>query len=800
MIRKVEFVSGSGQKSIIRLTTISSTILHAFYYFLGPIAEFLLGGNPLVCDCQLEWLKSINHLASTTGGYPRIMDMDALLCQLNGRAPPPPAASSASNLTMLVPLLQVRTEEFMCAYEAHCIPQCFCCDFFACDCRMQCPEGCTCYHDNTWTNNIIQCSGREHVDVPPLIPMDATTVYLDGNNMTELVNPGFIGRRRVHTVYLNNSLIRTITNYSFEGLTELRVLHLEDNQIEQLLGNEFSTGLDQLKELYLQNNYLTSIGADTFRSLGALVVLRLDGNLLSTFPAWELLSHHSNPLLVGLYLGANMWSCDCDFLAPFRAFVSTLGSRLVDGAQLRCVADHYRAGEALTHMENVACEDEAQLGTEFQSSASAAASNSLDYTPILVAVLLAVLLIVVGYLVAFTFRKSIQSWLCRGKFASNAGGKAGGGSGDSYPNGKEKLFDVFISYALEDRDFVEQTFAAHLEHGATSYRLCLHQRDFPPTTPVFDTVAVAVESSARALIVLSRAYMTHQWDQIRLPFLESISANNTKLVFVQLDDEAAAGDSAAAISCSQLRHLVEGSPLLRWNDPGFWNKLRHFLPEPVYLTFHRNVTMRGTLQSSCNLYQPVLGNGHVVPNAAANFQLPLCTGSVEGDGGKCEQPYCPSTTYSSSEHTYHSIDNGHIYHTLDPGSTPNLYQLQFNSSQPQQQLLPGRVYINNSLDLVSGNKLSSTQLLAGHQLVTRVAAIPGPQQQQRQAVAAMSANNSLLQQNQHLIHLRQQQQFGQPAICHSGPVAPQPAVHHAHSNSTSSAKRLLSGEDGEYIV
>ena len=34
---------------------------------------------------------------------------------------------------------------------------------------------------------------RGHLDVPPLIPMDATTVYLDGNNMSELVNPGFIG-------------------------------------------------------------------------------------------------------------------------------------------------------------------------------------------------------------------------------------------------------------------------------------------------------------------------------------------------------------------------------------------------------------------------------------------------------------------------------------------------------------------------------------------------------------------------------------------------------------------------------
>ena len=74
---------------------------------------------------------------------------------------------------------------------------------------------------------MIQCSGRGHMDVPPLIPMDATAVYLDGNNMTELANPGFIGRRRVRAVYLNNSMIVRVTNYSFEGLTEVRYFHTE---------------------------------------------------------------------------------------------------------------------------------------------------------------------------------------------------------------------------------------------------------------------------------------------------------------------------------------------------------------------------------------------------------------------------------------------------------------------------------------------------------------------------------------------------------------------------------------------
>ena len=116
--------------------------------------------------------------------------------------------------------------------------------------------------------------------------MDATTVHLDGNNMSELINPGFIGRRRITTVFLNNSQIRVVTNYSLEGLTEvreiyflvirtniysllagniflttdyfqLRTLHLESNQLSELTGSEFA-GLTKLRELYLHNNYLAS--------------------------------------------------------------------------------------------------------------------------------------------------------------------------------------------------------------------------------------------------------------------------------------------------------------------------------------------------------------------------------------------------------------------------------------------------------------------------------------------------------------------------------------------------------------
>ena len=57
----------------------------------------------------------------------------------------------------------------------------------------------------------------------------------------------------------------------------------------------------------------------------------------------------------------------------------------------------------------------------------------------------------------------------------------------------------------------------------------------------------------------------------------------TTPLFVQLEDVSA----EEIVPYVDFKHLLEDSPVVKWGDPGFWNKLRYFLPEPVYLTFHR---------------------------------------------------------------------------------------------------------------------------------------------------------------------------------------------------------------------
>ena len=69
----------------------------------------------------------------------------------------------------------------MCPYTAHCFALCHCCDFDACDCEMTCPDNCTCYHDQSWATNIVECASAGFWEPPTAIPMDATEVYLPGN-------------------------------------------------------------------------------------------------------------------------------------------------------------------------------------------------------------------------------------------------------------------------------------------------------------------------------------------------------------------------------------------------------------------------------------------------------------------------------------------------------------------------------------------------------------------------------------------------------------------------------------------
>ena len=220
-----------------------------------------------------------------------------------------------------------------------------------------------------------------------------------------------------------------------------------------------------------------------------------------------------------------------------------------------------------------------------------------------------------------------------------------------------KPFDLYVSYAKHDADFVDHTLAPTLEHGLqarSAYRLCLRHRDFPPSyevTSVYDTVSLAVDSSAKILIVLSKAYLAHEWHFLKAAIgggAEWQTVRN-RLVILCIDDLEQ--PDVRALAPELLAALVQG-PVIKWGSNGFIQKLKLFLPEPVHATFQRQVTLRSMQQ---------------------------------------QQPQQPQPIYGGQEHLYHYIAenrHNHVYHTLQPSKLsfdiPSTHMTRQQPQQPQQ--------------------------------------------------------------------------------------------------------------------
>lgn len=291
--------------------------------------EFYLSGNPFECDCTMGWLKNLHDAdgSSVQSQHPRIMDYENIECLVSHtRSTPVRLMSSLS------------ADEFLCRFESKCPTSCHCCENTKCYCNIKCPDNCSCFHDSSFNINKINCGKQNAQTIPERVPMDATDLYLDGNNLFELQANTFSKLRHLRTLYLNNSNVIAIQPQAFHGLgSNLQRLHLEDNKLTTLYGNEFSS-LSHLKELHLQNNLLTYIENTTFHSMKYLQVLRLDGNRLTALTGYQMRSPHLRNLK-SLTLSRNLWTCNCAFVQEFISFIYDSNAIVSDSSAIYCVED-----------------------------------------------------------------------------------------------------------------------------------------------------------------------------------------------------------------------------------------------------------------------------------------------------------------------------------------------------------------------------------------------------------------------------------------------------------------------------
>ncbi|KAM7354955.1 toll-like receptor 6 [Cochliomyia hominivorax] len=529
------------------------------------LPEFYIGGNPFTCDCNIDWLQKINHIKSRQ--YPRIMDLETIYCKLlNNRE------------RAYIPLIEAEPKHFLCSYKTHCFAVCHCCEFDACDCEMTCPTNCTCFHDQTWSTNIVECSGAGYSEMPRKVPMDTTELYIDGNNFVELASHSFLGRKNLAVLFVNNSNVQIIYNTTFSGLKRLLVLHLEDNHITSVEGNEFSN-LENLRELYLQNNRIATIGNGSFQALRKLEILRLDGNRLLHFEVWQLAL---NPYLVEIGLADNQWSCECNYLMRFRSYLAQSSGKIIDAARVSCVYNN--ATSVLREKNGTKCTLREDVATYVQASEI---ESLLPFLLMATCAFIGFFGLIAGL---FCYRRELKMW-AHSNCLLNMCYKSPGFVEDL---DKERLNDAYFAYSLQDEHFVNQILAHTLENDM-GYRACLHYRDINVNAYVTDAIIEAAESAKQFVLVLSKNFLYNEWSRFEYKSaLHEIVKRRKRIVFILY------GDLPQRDIDIDMRHYLRTSTCIEWDDKKFWQKLRIALP---HIRSKRTTNCLSN-RSSVNIYAP----------------------------------------------------------------------------------------------------------------------------------------------------------------------------------------------------
>nr|XP_006125131.1 leucine-rich repeat transmembrane protein FLRT1 [Pelodiscus sinensis] len=161
-----------------------------------------------------------------------------------------------------------------------------------------CPSVCRC------DNGFIYCNDRGLTSIPADIPDDATTLYLQNNQINNAGIPSNLKTklnvqviylyendldefpvnlpRSLRELHLQDNNVRTIARDSLARIPLLEKLHLDDNSVSTVsIEDDAFADSTRLKLLFLSRNHLSSIPSGLPRTLEEL---RLDDNRISTIP------------------------------------------------------------------------------------------------------------------------------------------------------------------------------------------------------------------------------------------------------------------------------------------------------------------------------------------------------------------------------------------------------------------------------------------------------------------------------------------------------------------------------------
>nr|ADM34974.2 Toll-like receptor 21 [Epinephelus coioides]AEK49148.1 TLR21 [Epinephelus coioides] len=382
-----------------------------------------------------------------------------------------------------------------------------------------------------------------------------TDLKLDGqrpHGLSVLPQNFFRGLHSLKSLYLTNNNIYYLAPDAFDDLTNLTFLSLEGCcvGVAQLQPGIFKN-LRNLNILSMENMGIQTFSKEVFGNLTKLHKLQLNRNVMQSIH-YEILD--SLPELHYLDLRDTPLSCTCK-------------NHLLQNWTL-----HNRRVQVV-YLYNMKCQDDNQHNF-YNFKTNVCYIDLGEYLFLSTAIVIFLFTVTPLLYVKLYWKMKYGYYVFRSWFS------------DQWRRLREQeencKYDAFISYNSSDEQWVIEQLMPNLEGNGSSFKLCLHHRDFELGRDIVDNIVSAVYSSRKTICVVSRNFLTSEWCslEIQLASYRLFDEHRDVLLLVFLEPIS----ERQLSSYHRMRKVMLKKTYLQW--PGsdctnptqaqelFWNQLR----------------------------------------------------------------------------------------------------------------------------------------------------------------------------------------------------------------------------------
>ncbi|XP_064597931.1 toll-like receptor 13 [Liolophura sinensis] len=466
------------------------------------------------------------------------------------------------------------------------------------------------------TRNFLDCSSRalHHVPIENVDFANAKGIDLSGNNFERIKNETFSQNSALKYLDLSDNGIAHLETGAFRGLGNLAILNLSRNEFEitpDVMTPELFEPLVALKEIRIQNVPTTHKWEGLDQTFGKLMNLT---KLYIDFPSEFIFGNEFNNMDIGLNQAINSLhpfqkksekremkeirlarlnnvTCkkDAQFVTDETALIDRWIVRaskekpfllIMDGNPLQCTCDTVlfirwieNRKDNLDNPENYTCllsNGSRKAILEFSKRLRNFEVSCVSSTYIIISVVATatISILILLLVIIYRYRLNLRYWLYtrlqppKDMFAE-----------------QEYVFDAFVAYTAEDREWVSQQLRPNLELRENTFKLCIHDRDFTPGKPIHENIVDKMRESRKILLIISQHFLESTYGPLEIEYagMKCLSDGRDDIILCVLMEDIPVRHMPKA-----LRNLWHKITFLKWSadleeQVIFWRNLTNAL-------------------------------------------------------------------------------------------------------------------------------------------------------------------------------------------------------------------------------